>query len=426
MNEKNEIRKQLIKNMIMNFFIFTAILLVFDLIIYNEVAYSLFNSIDKELEVSTSKMANLPQIEKPEERENKNFNKEFERIERKNEMINPRLIRIERNEYGEIQNESELGSISNYIDEIKFDNTLNTVYNLQIKNEYNYRCINFEEQKDGEKIYVQILANVDGEAVTLTNMKNTLIFGTIILVVVSMVVSYILSKKAIEPMRIAYKKQTEFVQNASHELRTPLAIIQAKQELLLTEPNAKVIDKSEDINLTLKETRRLTKLISELMELARNDDSSKSLEKQDTDINKLIKEIANPYIDIAKMQEKEIKLDLNYNKNIKLNQSKINQLMVILLDNAVKYTNAGDTITIKVYEKDSKCNIEVQDTGIGISDESINHIFERFYRDDKARSRQTGGNGLGLAIAKTIVNLHGGTIKAFHNNPKGTIIKVRI
>lgn len=426
MNEKNEIRKQLIKNMIMNFFIFTAILLVFDLIIYNEVAYSLFNSIDKELEVSTSKMANLPQIEKPEERENKNFNKEFERIERKNEMINPRLIRIERNEYGEIQNESELGSISNYIDEIKFDNTLNTVYNLQIQNEYNYRCINFEEQKNGEKIYVQILANVDGEAVTLTNMKNTLIFGTITLVVVSMVVSYILSKKAIEPMRIAYKKQTEFVQNASHELRTPLAIIQAKQELLLTEPNAKVIDKSEDINLTLKETRRLTKLISELMELARNDDSSKSLEKQDTDINKLIKEIVNPYIDIAKMQEKEIKLELNYNKNIKLNQSKINQLMVILLDNAMKYTNSGDKITIKVYDKDSKCNIEVQDTGIGISDESINHIFERFYRDDKARSRQTGGNGLGLSIAKTIVNLHGGTIKAFHNNPKGTIIKVRI
>ena len=241
-----------------------------------------------------------------------------------------------------------------------------------------------------------------------------------------MVVSYVLSKKTIKPMMVAYKKQTEFVQNASHELRTPLAIIQAKQELLLTEPNAKIIDKSEDINLTLKETRRLTKLISELMELARNDENNKSLEKQDTDLNKLIKEIATPYIDIAKMQEKEIKLDLNYNKNIKLNQSKINQLLVILLDNAVKYTNSGDTITIKTYDKDSKCNIEVQDTGIGISDESINHIFERFYRDDKARSRQTGGNGLGLSIAKTIVNLHGGTIRAFHNNPKGTIIRLRI
>ena len=427
MNEKNEIRKQLIKNMFLNFIIFTAILLVFDLIIYHEVAYSLYNSVDKELETSASRVIDMPQPEKPDDKGEKVFNKDFEKIERKNQALNPRLIRIERNEDGEIQNTDELGAISNYVDEISFNNTtLNTVYNLQIQNEYNYRCINFEEEKDGEKIYVQVLANVDGEAVTLANMKNTLIFGTVVLVVVSMVVSYVLSKKAIEPMMVAYKKQTEFVQNASHELRTPLAIIQAKQELLLTEPNAKIIDKSEDINLTLKETRRLTKLISELMELARNDDSNKILEKQDTDLNKLIKEIAKPYIDIAKMQEKEIKLDLNYNKTIKINQSKINQLMVIMLDNAVKYTNSGDTITIKTYDKDSKCNIEVQDTGIGISDESINHIFERFYRDDKARSRQTGGNGLGLSIAKTIVTLHGGTIKALHNNPKGTIIKVRI
>ena len=426
MNEKNEIRKQLIKNMFLNFIIFTAILLVFDLIIYNEVAYSLYNSIDKELQNSVNRIGNMQQPEKINDRVERDFYKDFEKIEHKNQAINPRLIRIERNEAGEIQNKDALGPISNYSDEIKFNNSLNTVYNLQIQNEYNYRCINFEEEKDGEKIYVQVLANVDGEAVTLTNMKNTLIFGTITLVVVSMVVSYVLSKKAIKPMMVAYKKQTEFVQNASHELRTPLAIIQDKQELLLTEPNAKIIDKSEDINLTLKETRRLTKLISELMELARNDENNKSLEKQDTDLNKLIKEIATPYIDIAKMQEKEIKLDLNYNKNIKLNQSKINQLLVILLDNAVKYTNSGDTITIKTYDKDSKCNIEVQDTGIGISDESINHIFERFYRDDKARSRQTGGNGLGLSIAKTIVNLHGGTIKAFHNNPKGTIIRLRI
>ena len=427
MNEKNEIRKQLIKNMFLNFIIFTAILLVFDLIIYNEVAYSLYNSIDKELQNSVNRIGNMQQPEKINDRVERDFYKDFEKIEPRNKAINPRLIRIERNEIGEIKNEEELGAISNYVDEITFNNTsLNTVYNLQIQNEYNYRCINFEEERNGEIIYIQILANVDGEAVTLTNMKNTLIFGTITLVVVSMVVSYVLSKKTIKPMMVAYKKQTEFVQNASHELRTPLAIIQAKQELLLTEPNAKIIDKSEDINLTLKETRRLTKLISELMELARNDENNKSLEKQDTDLNKLIKEIATPYIDIAKMQEKEIKLDLNYNKNIKLNQSKINQLLVILLDNAVKYTNSGDTITIKTYDKDSKCNIEVQDTGIGISDESINHIFERFYRDDKARSRQTGGNGLGLSIAKTIVNLHGGTIRAFHNNPKGTIIRLRI
>ena len=100
---------------------------------------------------------------------------------------------------------------------------------------------------------------------------------------------------------ILYEKQTEFVQNASHELRTPLTIIQAKQELLLTEPNKKIIEKSEDINLTLKETRRLIKLIKELMELARADNKKIKIEKQSTDINELIKEIVKPYVELAKI-----------------------------------------------------------------------------------------------------------------------------
>ena len=267
---------------------------------------------------------------------------------------------------------------------------------------------------------------MDGEAGTLENMQNTLILGTIILVLISMIASYILSKRAMQPMMLAYEKQTEFVQNASHELRTPLIIIQAKQELLLTEPNKKIIEKSEEINLTLKETRRLSKLIKELMELARADNKKQEIYKQTTDINKLIQEISKPYIELATMQNKTLKLELEYNKSIKVNQNKINELFVILLDNALKYTNSEDTITIKTYLKDGKCNIEVQDTGIGISKEGMKHIFERFYREDKARSRQTGGNGLGLSIAQNIVTLHKGTIKAEHNIPKGTIIKIRI
>lgn len=303
---------------------------------------------------------------------------------------------------------------------------LEKIYNLQIDNQYNYRVINFETTKNDETIYIQVLANVDGEAGTLENMKNTLILGTIVLVLISMIASYILSKRAMRPMIIAYEKQTEFVQNASHELRTPLTIIQAKQELLLIEPNKKIIEKSEDINLTLKETRRLSKLIKELMELARADNKKIKIEKQSTDINELIKEIVKPYVELAEIQNKKLKLELEYNKKIQINQNKINELFVILLDNSLKYTNEGDTITIRTYAKDGKCNIEVQDTGIGISKEGIKHIFERFYREDKARSRQTGGNGLGLAIAQNIVTLHKGTIKAEHNNPKGTVIKIKI
>ena len=100
--------------------------------------------------------------------------------------------------------------------------------------------------------------------------------------------------------------------------------------------------------------------------------------------------------------------------------------MVILLDNAMKYTEEGDSIEIATFIKDNKCVIEVKDTGIGISDESIKHIFERFYREDKARSRETGGSGLGLSIADMIVTSHGGTIRASHNGDKGTIFTIRL
>ena len=104
----------------------------------------------------------------------------------------------------------------------------------------------------------------------------------------------------------------------------------------------------------------------------------------------------------------------------------MHQLFVILLDNAIKYTRPKDTITIHTYEKDSKCIIEIKDTGIGISEEGLKHVFERFYREDKARSRKTGGTGLGLSIAEYMVNLHKGSIKITHNEPNGTIVTIKI
>lgn len=101
-------------------------------------------------------------------------------------------------------------------------------------------------------------------------------------------------------------------------------------------------------------------------------------------------------------------------------------MIVILLDNAIKYTEANDKIEICTFEKDNKCIIEVKDTGIGVSSQGLKRIFERFYREDEARNRETGGTGLGLSIANIIVSSHGGTIKASHNNPKGTIFTIKL
>lgn len=388
MSEQKLIKNQLLKNMFFTFIVFTIIFLFFDLIIYNQVSTFLYKSIDNELTI-TVKQYGL----KTEERRI---------LEPKNKTINPRLIYIIRNSNGEIINKNNIGRFyDDYLYNINFDaNKINQIYQITVNEEYNYRGLTF--QIEGKDEYIQLLANVDGETQTVTNLTNILIFGTCAIILISIIASYVLSKRTLEPIISSWKKQTEFVQNASHELRTPLTIIQAKQELLLQEPKAKIIDKSEDINLTLKETRRLTKLVKELMILATADSNQVKLEKEKTNINDLIREISIPYIEFAKMENKKLELNLEYDKQVNIDKSKISQLIIILLDNAIKYTLENDIIQINTYNKDGKSVIEVTDTGIGISKEGIKHIFDRFYREDKARTREKGGTG--LRIINSIYN----------------------
>ena len=428
MSEEKKMKRNLLKNMLFSFIVFAILLLIFDFIIYNQISISLYKDIDKELYMQKAKYDGEEQSEKPTNMVDTNKNsgkKDYYNIKN----LNPRIILVLRNENGEITNKEALGKIyEKYSDTIPFNNkNLMQIYNLKLDDKYNYRALNFETTNDdGKTTYIQLLANVDGEEKTLNNLLQMLIIGTIILDTISILASYILSKKMMMPIYNAYKRQTEFVANASHELRTPLTIIQAKQELLLQEPESKIIDKSEDINLTLKETRRLSKMIKELMALARSDSNEYVLNKEEINIDELTQEIVKPYIDYAKVENKIIKLELSYKKEIKVDKNKITELLIILLDNAIKYTVENDTITIKTYSKDGKCNIEVADTGIGISDEGLKRVFERFYREDKARTREKGGTGLGLSIAHTIVTRHKGSIKAMHNKPKGTVFLVRI
>lgn len=421
MNEQKLINKQLVKSMLLNIIAFTVIFTVFSFTIYTTLQTFLYQATNQELL-----------------REKERYVGKLQSIVREDDKVstmpvkigrNPRVIQIQRNENGEIINKTSIGIFyDDYINEIKFDkNNLNTIHDIKINNQYTYRTLTFEVQdNNGELNYIQLLISVDSESRILENFLNILSIGTVITIVLSILASYILSKKSMEPVVRSMKKQTEFVQNASHELRTPLTIIQAKQELLLQEPEAKIIDKAEEITLTLNETKRLAKLTKDLMVLARSDSNTMNIQREKVDIDNMIEEITKPYIEIANMQNKEIKLLLNFKQNIWIDRNKIHQVLVILLDNAIKYTEENDKIEITTEAKEGKCIIEVKDTGIGINDEAIKHIFERFYREDKARSRESGGSGLGLAIADCIIEAHKGTIQASHNSPKGTIFTVKI
>lgn len=426
MDEQKSIKRNMAKNLIINFIVFLIMFLIFDFIIYNMISNSLYRTIDGELTRSQTQYNQTKYEENKMNKENPFIEKEKPKEEKN---FNPRIINIIRNQNGEIINNENIGRIyDEFGNEISFNKSnLGTIYQIELSGKYSYRCINFKTtQDDGQEVYVQLLANVDGEKQTLNNIVDVLIWGTIVLLAVALGASYILAKRVTKPIIENYKKQTEFVQNASHELRTPITIIQAQQELLLKEPNSKILDKSESINQTLKETKRITKLLKELMDLARVDSNNIKIEKSELDINELIKEIIQPYEEYAKLQNKKIKLELNNVKKIRADRNKISELIVIILDNAIKYTNSEDEIIIKTLKKDGKINLEISDTGIGISKEAMPHVFERFYRGDESHSKKIEGSGLGLSIAKTIVNMHNGTIKIVQNNPKGTKVIVKL
>lgn len=429
-NEEKMIRKQLIKNMLYNFLILTIIFILFGILMFHTLQIFVYESSNRELSLIKEKMeegiknpmikkGNKGELEPPKEK----------RFELAGLQINPRVTYVIRDEEGNIKNTDKIGRIyDEFGGSISFDKTkLDNIYEMAIHNRYYYRGINLKTINEyGETQYIQLLVNVDSEKMIMDNYLRIFMVGIGITIMLSLIASYIISKRALQPIVENWKKQIEFVQNASHELRTPLTIIQTKQELLLQEPNKKIIDQSENIMLTLNEAKRLSKMTKDLMLLARADSEQMGLVKEEVDLDERIKKLVIPYQELANMEEKKLELDLNYQEKILIDINKIHQVMIILLDNAIKYTKPNDTITIHTKRKEGKCIIEVSDTGIGISEEGLKHAFERFYREDKARSRKTGGTGLGLSIAQYLVALHKGSIKITHNEPKGTSVKIKL
>ena len=410
MKEQRIIRIQLLKNMIVNLILLTVIFGVFSLFILNQFNNYLYKSVDKELMQYKNQLEDISSFVIKDEKtlNNEDFSDEelTDEVQKNIDKIaNPRVVTILRDDDGDVIATSlSVKYFADYIGKSNFNgNRVGEIYEIKVNSKYFYRATTCKlTASNGDTYYMDILININSEKEMTENFSKSLSIGTVIVVVLSIIISWYLSKRAMEPIISSYKKQAEFIQNASHELRTPLTIIQAKQEMLLQSPGSKIIDKSEDIALSLNETRRLSKMITELMDLARSDSNTTKIHKSMTNMETVAKEIVVPYKEMAELQNKNMVLNVNCDRELNVDKNKIKQLLVIVLDNALK------------------------DTGIGISDEGLKHIFERFYREDKARSRSKGGTGLGLSIAQTIVKSHGGSIKISHNKPKGIVVTIKI
>lgn len=267
--------------------------------------------------------------------------------------------------------------------------------------------------------YMKIYINVDGEVYSRNQIISVYFLSTILILALSGAASYIMSAASIKPILLTLEKQASFVSDASHELRTPLAIVQSKIENIMADPAKTVMEISEDLAISLKELSRLNKLTSDLLTLARTDNNSYHIDYSVVDIKEMIHEVSEPFHELASLQNKTFIIDVEAVK-VSVDRNKISQLIIILLDNALQYTNEGESVAIIGRVNGSDVILEVQDTGIGIQEENRKRIFERFFREDKARSRASGGNGLGLSIAKTIVTHHKGKITCQANTPKGT------
>lgn len=233
-----------------------------------------------------------------------------------------------------------------------------------------------------------------------------------------------LAVRALQPIMLSWQKQKEFVADASHELRTPLAVIQTNLELVKGNKDESVANQMKWLEYINLETQRLTKLVNDLLLLARADSDELLLDIQELSLADVIEYTIGPFRLMAEQKGVALSVSMLEDVHIRGDKNRLRQVILILLDNALKHTSNGGSISIKLLRYGNEGQIMVMDTGEGIAPEHLAQIFERFYRVDKTRSKQTGGSGLGLPIALWIVKSHGGTITVNSQPGQGTVFTI--
>lgn len=230
----------------------------------------------------------------------------------------------------------------------------------------------------------------------------------------------------LERIESAFLRITEFTADASHELRTPIALIHTEAELALRRSRNEN-EYQEALRHILVETDRTAKLLEELLALARADSGREALDLQPIDLRTTWQDSTAKWSKVAALRNLEFEQHLNAEHLLVVGDaSALRRVIDILLDNAFKYTPSPGKINFSAGQKNDRVVVSIADTGIGISPEYQARIFERFFRVDKARSRELGGAGLGLAIAQWIVQLHQGSIVVKSEPGKGSIFRVEI
>ena len=260
-----------------------------------------------------------------------------------------------------------------------------------------------------------------------TKYAYFLLILSFIALIVAGILGYYLSGCVIRPMQNAYEKQRQFTADASHELRTPLSVIMSSADLLYNDPSIESPFLKQVIADVKDEVKKMSKLVGDLLVIARNDNHAEKLHLQDFDLSSSLQQVVRNMQPVADKKHIEIQDKVPDGIVCHGDEQKIKQLILILVDNAVKYTQEYGCVKVSAKVlKNKKIRFSVEDNGIGLSTEDKAKVFERFYRVDKARSRAMGGTGLGLAIAKDIIDGHKGFIYVESQLGQGTTFTVEL
>lgn len=265
-------------------------------------------------------------------------------------------------------------------------------------------------------------------------IRNNVLIALASLIIIS-IMSWLLSKRAVSPLVSAYEKQKEFITNASHELKTPLAIISANNDIIEIENGS-----SKWISSNKGQIKKLSSMIDMLVTLTKLDESSKLENASSVDIASLLNSSIEGFAPLAEAQGKSFKVSAPETITSKVNYEEIKKLFSILIENSIKYSKDNSTISIELdaldssnAHKGSKEDAPLTHFSFSISNYSENLkkgsydvLFDRFYRLDSSRNSETGGFGIGLSIAKAIVQKHGGEIKAFSPDGERMVFRLEI
>jgi signal transduction histidine kinase len=279
------------------------------------------------------------------------------------------------------------------------------------------------------RFVMENLGSADDELIVGAEQRLLVLLAELngIILVTSASLAYFLAGRTLKPIKKMVEEQNQFISDASHELRTPLTSLKSAMEVNLRDKELTLADARKLIKENIEDVNQLQSLSDHLLQLTAYQKSDDSIKLERVELREIVARAVAKVEPMAKKKKITIERTKVENVEIKADKYNLNDLLVILLDNAIKYSPEKKTIKVEAKRTDGSVWLVVKDEGMGISKKDVPHIFERFYRADSARSKDgIGGYGLGLSIAKKIAEMHRGSISVKSQLGKGTTFTVKL